>query len=291
MWYNYIEIYGKRGHRLMDKAKLAFKYIYTRLLAVLFVLLLILSAFFASMKTSNIYFVLNDALKARLDIIILGTEVEEKSGFFSYDYLNSQEYAQLRSKYSLYIISNYGHKFEYSNLFVWPWQKQKTVTVKEAVYAINGEFDTTQMTKAEAMAMGVYNIPQWQHSIYRVRLKYENGTWVIDRVVRRGDYDYEAPKTPSLNEDEIAALRTPTPPPTPTPDASGVTGERPATISSAIRNDKINLREGPATEYKILEVLDNGAKVIVLEESDGWYLVKTQSGKTGYVSGYYIQFD
>ncbi len=275
----------------MDKLKRALTYIFTRLLVLLLVVLLIVGAFFSSMKTSNIYFVLNDALKARLDIILLGAEVEDKSGFFSYDYLNSQEYSQLRSKYSLYIVSNYGHKFEYGNLFVWPWQKQKTITVKEAIYSINGEFDTNQMTKAEAMAMGVYNIPQWQHSIYRVRLKYENGTWVIDRVVRKGDYDYKAPKTPSLSESEIEALRTPTPAPTPTPDATDISGERPATISSAIRNDKINLREGPATEYKILEVLDNGAKVTVVEESDGWYLVKTQSGKTGYVSGYYIQFD
>ena len=47
----------------------------------------------------------------------------------------------------------------------------------------------------------------------------------------------------------------------------------------------------PATEYKILEVLENGAKVTVIEESDGWYLVKTANGNTGYVSGYYIQFD
>ncbi len=275
----------------MDKVTLAAKYIFTRLLAVVLILGLVAGAFFSSMKTSNIYFILNDALKARLDIILLGTDVENKSDFFSYDYLNTAEYQTMRSKYSLYIISNYGHKFEYSNLFVWPWQKKKTVTVKEAVYAINGEFDTTQMTKAEAMALDVYNIPQWQASVYKVKLVYENGTWLIDSVIRKGDYDYEAPKTPSLTQAEIDALRTPTPPPTPTANPDQAQGDRSATISSAIRGDKINLREGPATEYDILEVLDNGAKVTVKEESDGWYLVVTQKGNTGYVSGYYIQFD
>lgn len=275
----------------MDKVKLAFKYIFIRLLVALLVVGLFVGAFFSSMKTSNIYFLLNDALKARLDIILLGTEVEEKSRFFSYDYLNNAEYSNMRSKYSLYKITNYGHKYEYSNLFVWPWQKRKTVTVKEAVYAINGEFDTSQMTKAEAMALDVYNIPQWQASVYKVKLVYEDGTWLIDAVVRKGDYDYEAPRTPDLTQEEIDLLRTPIPAPTPTVAPGQLTGDRPATISSAIRNDKINLREGPSTEYDVLEVLENGAKVTVKEESDGWYLVVSQSGKTGYVSGYYIQFD
>jgi len=275
----------------LDKFKLALKYIFTRLLIVLILVGLVTGAFFSSMKTSNIYFLLNDALKARLDIILLGTAVEDKSGFFSYDYLNNAEYSNMRSKYSLYKITNYGHKYEYSNLFVWPWQRKKTVTVKEAVYAINGEFDTSQMTKAEAMALDVYNIPQWQASVYKVKLVYENGTWLIDGVIRKGDYDYEAPKTPDLTQEEIEALRTPTPAPTPTLAPEQNKGDRPATISSAIRGDKINLREGPATEYDILEVLDNGAKITVKEESDGWYLVVSQSGNTGYVSGYYVQFD
>ena len=276
---------------LVGKLKRAIVYTFTRLLVITIVVLLVVGALYSSMKTSNLYFVLNDSLKARLDIILLKANIDEKAEFFSYEYLHSQEYERLQSKYSLYNITSYGHKLEYENLFVWPWQKQKNVIVKEAVYAINGEFDTNNMTKAEAMELGIYNVPKWQHTIYRVHLVYENGTWLIDEVTRKSDYDYQAPKTPSLSESEIDALRTPTPPPTPTPNAADLTSEKPATISSALRNDKINLREGPATEYKILEVLENGAKVTVIEESDGWYLVKTANGNTGYVSGYYIQFD
>ncbi len=272
----------------MEKLKRAGIYILTRVIVIGLVVGLLFSAFYSSMKTSNIYFLLNDALKARLDIILLKTDIEEKSEFFSYDYLTTQEYANLKATYSLYNISNYGHKLEYKGLFVWPWQKTKTVTVYEVVYAINGELDTTQMTKAEAMAMDVYNIPEWRSSVYKVKLKLNDGIWTIDSITRKGDYDYEAPRTPSLTKEEIDALRTPSPEPTVPPAPGESIAGREATISTPIRGDKVNLREGPATEYDILEQLENGAKITVLEESDGWYLVRTASGKEGYVSGYYI---
>ncbi len=267
-------------------------YVLSRLLIVALIVGLVISAFYSSMKTSNLYFVIQDALKARLDIILLKTDVEEKSKFFSYDYLRTAEYQQMRSSYNLYKISGYSHKFEFKNLFVFPWQKKKTVTVKEAVYTINGELDTTQMTKADAMANGIYNVPQWKPSIYSVTLIYENGSWIVDKVTRKGDFDYSMPQTPSLTKEEIDALRTPSPAPTPTlQPGEELSGERPAKISNPIRGDKVNVRFGPATEYEILEELENGARVTVLDESDGWYIIRTASGIEGYVSGYYILFD
>lgn len=277
---------------MQDKLLKATFYILTRLAIVALIVALCFGAFYSSMKTSNVYFLLNDALKARLDIILLGTDVEDKSRFFSYNYLNSREYESMKTRYSLYIITNYGHKLEYDNLFVWPWQKTKTVTVKEAVYAINGEFDTSQMSKADAMAMDVYNIPQWSPSVYKVKLVNVDGVWMIDSITRKGDFDYEPPVTPSLSEEEKEALRTPAPTPTPTRDPNQEdSGERYAVISSPIRGDEINVREGPATEYDIIEKLRNGDRILVKEESDGWYLVVTESGKEGYVSGYYVSFE
>ncbi len=271
--------------------KKALFYICTRLALALVLVGIIVGTFFSSMKTSNVYFLLNDALKARLDVIILGDDIEDRSKFFSYNYLQNKEYSDLKEKYSLYIISNYGHKLEYGGLFVWPWQKSVTVTVKEAVFAINGELDTTQMSKADAMAHDLYNVPAWNNSVYRVKLVYENGSWLVDSVVRRGDFDYSPPATPSLSEEEIEALRTPEPTPTPTPDANATPdGNRTAIISSALSGDKINLREGPMTEYEIIAKLEPGDKVTVLGESDGWYYVETVDGKKGYVSGYYVSF-
>ena len=275
-----------------NKIVRAVMYVLSRILIVAVIIGLVISAFFSSMKTSNLYFVIQVALKARRDIILLKTDVEEKAKFFSYDYLKSAEYEQMRSTYGLYKISGYGHKLEFGNLFVFPWQSKKTVTVREAVYTINGELDTTQMTKADAMANDLYNVPQWKPSVYKVTLVYEKGTWIIDKVVRKGDFDYAMPQTPSLSKEEIDALRTPSPAPTPTlQPGEELTGERPASISNPIRGDKVNVRFGPATEYDVLEELSNGAKVTVLDESDGWYLIRTASGIEGYVSGYYILFD
>ena len=272
-----------------ERLRRGIMYVLSRICVLALVFLLVLGAFYSSMKTSNIYFLLQDALKARLDIILLETEVESKQGFFTYDYLTGKEYESMRSKYSLYNINGYGHKLEFSNLFVWPWQKSKTVTVKEAVYAINGEFDTSQMTKAEAMAMDVYNIPAWKPSVYKVKLVYENGSWIVDQIIRKGDFDYQPPQTPSLDKSEIQALRTPKPSPTPEIDPGNAAG-RSATISTPIRGDKVNLREGPATEYDVLRALENGTPLTVIEESDGWYLVRCADGLEGYVSGYHICF-
>jgi len=267
------------------------KYVLTRLLIVAVVICLIVGAFFSCKKIANIYFVLNDALAARLDVILLGSDIEDKSRYFSYNYLQNEEYASLRDNYTIYNITNYGHKFVYGNLFVFPWQTTKTITVKEAVFAINGELDTAQMSKADAMAYGVYNVPEWSNSIYKVKLKLIDGTWQVDSIIRKGDYDYKPVETPALTKEEIEALKTAAPVTTPTPSGEVITGERSATISTAIIGETVNMREGPLTAYKIIGKLKNGDRITVKEESDGWYLVVAEDGTEGYVSGYYIQFD
>lgn len=276
----------------MKKVLRVFFYIISRAIIVAAIIGLIFGAFSSSVKTSNLYFVIQDAMKARLDIILSDAKVEDKAKFFSYDYLQKAEYTELKNKYDFYSIAGYSHKFEFSNMFVLPWQTEKTVTVREAVYTLFGELDTSKITKEDAKAQGLDKIPPWEASEYHVTLIYENDTWVIDDVKRVSSFDYQPPKTPSLTQEEIDALRTPSPAPTPTFNASqDFSGEHPATISTPIRGDKINVRIGPATEYDVVEKLENGAKVTVKDESDGWYLVITENGNEGYVSGYYILFD
>ncbi len=277
---------------MKSKILRGFVYIFTRVLIVLLVIGILYGAFLTSTKTSNLYFVIQDALKARLDIILMDVNPDDKAQFFSYDYLKSEEYSTLRSVYSLYNVSGYSHKFQldYGTMIVWPWQTKKTVVVREAVYTIIGELDTTKITKEDAKAKGLDKIPQWQASVYNVTLVYENESWMIDSVELVENFDYQPPQTPSLTKEEIDALRTPSPAPTPTFAPGELTGERPATISNPIVGDKVNVRIGPATEYDVLEELPNGAKVTVMDESDGWYLIRTESGIEGYVSGYYILF-
>ena len=276
----------------MKKVLRAIFYIISRAVIVAVVIGLIFGAFLSSTKTSNLYFVIQDAMKARLDIILMDAKAEDKAMFFSYDYLQNAEYTELKNKYDYYSIGGYSHKFVFSDMFVWPWQNKKTVTVREAVYTLFGDLDTSKISKEDAKVQGVEKIPPWDACEYQVTLVYENDTWVVDGVKRVSNFDYQPPKTPSLTQEEIEALRTPSPAPTPTFNASqNFSGEHPATISTPIRGDKVNVRIGPATEYDIVEKLENGEKITVMDESDGWYLVKTEKGNEGYVSGYYILFD
>lgn len=56
----------------------------------------------------------------------------------------------------------------------------------------------------------------------------------------------------------------------------------------------VNLREGPSTEYDIIEHLKKGAALYVdLDESiDGWYLVvNIENDVEGYVSSKYVELD
>lgn len=46
----------------------------------------------------------------------------------------------------------------------------------------------------------------------------------------------------------------------------------------------VNLREGPGTKFPILSVIPTGSLVTVLEERDGWSLVKLSSGSTGWMT-------
>jgi SH3 domain protein len=51
---------------------------------------------------------------------------------------------------------------------------------------------------------------------------------------------------------------------------------------------KLTLRSGPSTEYKILEVVESGQKLEILEAGEDWSLVRLENGKEGYVLTRYL---
>lgn len=64
-----------------------------------------------------------------------------------------------------------------------------------------------------------------------------------------------------------------------------------ATVSS---NKPLNLREGPSTNSSVIESLAGGSSVKVIDietYNNGWVHILTPSGKTGYVSAYYLTGD
>jgi hypothetical protein len=64
-------------------------------------------------------------------------------------------------------------------------------------------------------------------------------------------------------------------PPAPPPDALPKTQVVWATV---------NLREGPGTKYKVVGKVTKGTSLTILEEKEGWYHVRTESGKEAWIS-------
>lgn len=71
----------------------------------------------------------------------------------------------------------------------------------------------------------------------------------------------------------------------------GTTGSDAKTVTGAtVTADVLRLRESAGSSAKILANLTQGTSLTVLESpSSGWVKVKTPDGKTGYVSGDYVQ--
>ena len=63
------------------------------------------------------------------------------------------------------------------------------------------------------------------------------------------------------------------------------------TVGSAwVSADALNLRDGAGESSKVLVVLEQGAKLNVINRSNDWYNVTTSSGMTGWVSGKFLSF-
>ncbi|WP_250673237.1 SH3 domain-containing protein [Paraclostridium ghonii] len=58
--------------------------------------------------------------------------------------------------------------------------------------------------------------------------------------------------------------------------------------TGTITADALNVRSGPSTSYSKVTMVYKGQSVTILESSNGWHKIKTQSGQTGWVSSQYV---
>lgn len=63
-----------------------------------------------------------------------------------------------------------------------------------------------------------------------------------------------------------------------------------ATTKATVTASKLNVRSGPGTNYESFHTLWQGNVITVIGESNGWYKIQLSNGKTGWVSGTYLQF-
>jgi formylglycine-generating enzyme required for sulfatase activity/serine/threonine protein kinase len=73
---------------------------------------------------------------------------------------------------------------------------------------------------------------------------------------------------------------TATPEPTPTPTITPTTAPAapPAVYGVVSPGVNVNLRDGPATTYNVVDTLSPGTLMLVLDEQDDWYQIQTETG-------------
>ncbi len=66
-------------------------------------------------------------------------------------------------------------------------------------------------------------------------------------------------------------------------------GSSPTGLGAGITTTNLNMREGPAPNYLLVDVLATGVKLIILEQENGWLQVRDQAGRQGWVNGTYVR--
>ncbi|WP_457588921.1 SH3 domain-containing protein [Ensifer canadensis] len=62
----------------------------------------------------------------------------------------------------------------------------------------------------------------------------------------------------------------------------------PSGLGTGVTTTNLNMREGPAANYLVIDVLATGITVVLLEQENGWLHVRDAAGRQGWVNGTYI---
>ncbi|MDK1376473.1 MULTISPECIES: SH3 domain-containing protein [unclassified Sinorhizobium] len=62
----------------------------------------------------------------------------------------------------------------------------------------------------------------------------------------------------------------------------------PTGLGTGVTTTNLNMREGPAANYLLVDVLATGITLVILEQENGWLHVRDGSGRQGWVNGSYV---
>lgn len=109
-----------------------------------------------------------------------------------------------------------------------------------------------------------------------------NDQWVKVKL-SNGTEGYLFKEYVQVTSGDLGSLGGSTSTPTPTPPSAN--GE-----VKAVTTTDVNLRSGPATTFKVLDILDTNVAVTVTEATNStWYKVKLSNGTEGYISAQYLK--
>lgn len=155
--------------------------IYTIIVAVLIL------AFYISMNAANIYVLLNDGLKQRMDVILTREDPGYLNTFFQADFLANDEQLQTalspESAYLDYKINGFDTAVTLEWIWSWPWEDTAQATILFRVPSIRG---TVVASKAALVRNGQLAAapPQWPSGRYRMEIRRTGGKWKISKMVQ-----------------------------------------------------------------------------------------------------------
>ncbi|MHC2259029.1 SH3 domain-containing protein [Sinorhizobium meliloti] len=62
----------------------------------------------------------------------------------------------------------------------------------------------------------------------------------------------------------------------------------PTGLGTGATTTNLNMREGPAANYLLVDVLATGTPLVILEQENGWLRVRDAAGRQGWVNGTYV---
>lgn len=176
-------------------------FIASRVLMLSVITAILVCGFYMSMNSANIYIVLTDGLKQRVDVILTAEGAESLGDYFHADFLN-QDIALKgafdgTSAYGAYNVTDFDYMLTIESLWAWPWDDTAKCTVLERVPSITGTVLSSRRDEVSS------ELPRWQGGTYEITLVRSSGKWKITGMRQTGIYVEPTPA--------------PTPEPSPTP--------------------------------------------------------------------------
>ena len=155
-----------------------FIWFFARNLLIISVLLGMLSCFFfMAMNLSNVYVVLEDGLRKRVDVILTRQQAEELNKYYSNEFLLADPALSGarngQSAYADYNITSYDYDLTVEKAWAWPWDDFASCTVVERVPIINGNVISSRRGEVSS------RMPKWVGGRYDVTLSRRSGQWKI----------------------------------------------------------------------------------------------------------------
>ena len=164
-------------------------FIATRLLVLVAVLGIAITAFYFAMNAANIRIIAKEGLARRAQVIMMNEGQSDLPLYFSNAVLSGDSELQAalngQSDYrNYYSVTGFDHRIRLVSVWCWPWEDTARATVREEIPRIDGKMRA--LARETALSLGLPDgAPKWQTREYTMLLSKENGKWIVKNMTVR----------------------------------------------------------------------------------------------------------